>query len=214
MVLKNKNYLIKSLKVTKGSTKQKKKEKKKGGRQEWTMLSTLTPKTATWKIPKRSSIAETRRDKLSDLEKRRPTPFEKPGIKSVDFNEEQQEEDIGWLMPYNFFGYFGSEECDSEVRSKIAEFCPKSPSHDHHSGKVKWRQRRSRFASKSHNWWRIMGIWLWRRSQNTIVSMEAHWITKTEKSTWCSVKCQGFAHCFLWLSWRSASEVLTARSYG
>ena len=44
--------------------------------------------------------------------------------------------------------------------------------------------------------------------------MEAHWIAKTEKSTSSSVKCQGFAHCFLWLSWRSASGVLTTRSYG
>ena len=33
-------------------------------------------------------------------------------------------------------------------------------------------------------------------------------------STSSTVKCQGFAHCFLWLSWRSASGVLTARSNG
>ena len=31
---------------------------------------------------------------------------------------------IGWLMPSNFFGYFGSEACGSEVRSKISEFWP------------------------------------------------------------------------------------------
>ena len=65
-----------------------------------------------------------------------------------------------------------------------------------------------------HNWWRIMGIWLWRRNQSPIVPMQAHWITKTEKSTSSSIKCQGFARCFLWISWRSASGVLTTRSYG
>ena len=31
---------------------------------------------------------------------------------------------VGWLIPCNFFGYFGSEACRSEVRSKIAEFWP------------------------------------------------------------------------------------------
>ena len=46
--------------------------------------------------------------------------------------------------------------------------------------------------------------WLWRRNQSPIVPMEAHWITKTEKSTLSSIK----------LSWRSASGVLTTRSYG
>ena len=35
---------------------------------------------------------------------------------------------------------------DILVRSKIAEFWPKNPSHDHRSGNVEWRQRRSRFA--------------------------------------------------------------------
>ena len=30
----------------------------------------------------------------------------------------------GWLMPCNFFGYFWSEACGSEVRSIIAEFWP------------------------------------------------------------------------------------------
>ena len=53
---------------------------------------------------------------------------------------------IGWLMPCNFFKYLESEACGSEVRSKIAEIWPKNPSHDHRSGNVEWRPRRSRSA--------------------------------------------------------------------
>ena len=116
--------------------------------------------------------------------------------------------------PCNFFWYFGSEACGSEVRPKIAEFWTKNSWHDHGSGNVKWRQRRSRFAWKGHNWWRIMGIRLLRRNQSIIMPMETKWITQTEKSTSSSVKCQGFSHFFLWLSWRSASGVLTTRSDG
>ena len=45
-----------------------------------------------WYIPRRPSIAETRRDKLSDFETQLPTPVDESGKSSSNF-EEQQEED-------------------------------------------------------------------------------------------------------------------------
>ena len=42
--------------------------------------------------------------------------------------------------------------------------------------------------------------------------METSRKAKTEKSTSSSVKCEGFAHCFLRLQWRGASWILATRS--
>ena len=33
--------------------------------------------------------------------------------------------------------------------------------------------RRSWFAQKGHNWWRIMGVWLWHWNQSPIIQMES-----------------------------------------
>ena len=40
---------------------------------------------------------------------------------------------------------------------------------------------------------------------NSIILMEAFRIVKIEKSTSSSVKCEGFAYCFLRLQWRDTS---------
>ena len=45
--------------------------------------------------------------------------------------------------------------CDSVDRFKIAKFSAKTTSHGHRLGDVDGVQRRSRFAQKGHNWWRI-----------------------------------------------------------
>ena len=47
-----------------------------------------------------------------------------------------------------------------------------------------------------------------------ILPMETSKRAKTEKSTSSSVKCEGFAHCFLRFQWRGASWILATRSYG
>ena len=55
------------------------------------------------------------------------------------------------MIVANANNFYGSEVC-----SKIAKFCEKTSSHGHRSEYVDDIQRRSRFAQKGHNWWRIM----------------------------------------------------------
>ena len=57
-----------------------------------------------------------------------------------------------------------------------------------------------------------MGVELWHWNQIPIIQMEAP-RRKTEKSTSSSVKCEGFAYCFLRLQWLGASWILATRSY-
>ena len=45
------------------------------------------------------------------------------------------------------------------------------------------------------------------------IPMEASRRAKTEKSISSSIKCEGFAHCFLRLQWRGAARILIIRSW-
>ena len=53
---------------------------------------------------------------------------------------------------------FRHETCCSELCTIIAKFWAKTTSHRHCSEDIDDVQRRSRFAQKGHNWWRIVGV--------------------------------------------------------
>ena len=77
------------------------------------------------------------------------------------------------LMPSNLYGCFSYETYCSEDCSKIAKFWAKTTVHGPRSGDVHDIQRRSRFAQKAHNWWRIVDEELWHWNQSPIILMEA-----------------------------------------
>ena len=70
------------------------------------------------------------------------------------------------------------------------EFWAKTTSHGHRSEAVDDVQKRSRFAQKSHNWWRIMCVQQWHWNQRLIIPMEASRSAKTGKTL--QVRLNGF----------------------
>ena len=72
-------------------------------------------------------------------------------------------------MPSNFYGCFSHGTCGSVDSSKIAKFWAKTMSLGYRSGDVDDVQWRSIFAHKGHNWWRILGVWLWYWNQYPII---------------------------------------------
>ena len=72
-------------------------------------------------------------------------------------------------MPSNFYRCFKHETCCNEDCSKITKFWANTTSQGHRSGDVEDVQRRSRFVQKAHNWWRIMGVWLWHCNQSPFI---------------------------------------------
>ena len=104
----------------------------------------------------------------------------------------------------NFYWCFRHEKNGNEDCTKIAKFWAKN--------NVGWTSlRRCLRCSTS---WRIMGVWLWHWNHSPIISIEASRKGKTEKNTSSSVKCEGFALCFLRLQGRSTSWIFATRSYG
>ena len=58
------------------------------------------------------------------------------------------------------------------------------------------------------DWW-ITGVWLWHWNPSPIILKEAARRVKTGNRTSRAVKCEGFAHCFLWLQCCGAYEFLS-----
>ena len=111
-------------------------------------------------------------------------------------------------MRSKFYGCFRHETCFSKDCTKIAKLWVETKSRGHRLGDIDDVQWRSRFTQKGHNWRRILGVRLWHWNQSQIIPMKSSRIVKTAKSTSSSVKCEGFAYCFLRLQWRGASWIL------
>ena len=58
-------------------------------------------------------------------------------------------------------GTLKHETSFSEDCSKITKYWAKITPHGHRLGDVDDFQQRYRFAENDHNWWHIMGVWLW-----------------------------------------------------
>ena len=110
----------------------------------------------------------------------------------------------------HFLGSFSHETCGSEDCSRIVKFWAKTKSHGHCSGDVDNVQRWFSFAQKGHNWWRIMGVWLWHWNQSPIIPMEAFRRAK-KRQVRSNVLC---SLLFCQLQWRGPSWILATRSHG
>ena len=79
-------------------------------------------------------------------------------------------------MPFDCYQWFGHDTGRREIRTKITQFQPKT----HCWGDIGLCPRRPKFSAEGHNWWRIMGLWLWRWNQSSNIPMEAAARAKTE----------------------------------
>jgi hypothetical protein len=82
-----------------------------------------------------------------------------------------------------------------------------------HAGHAGVRQWGSWVPEDHDHWWWDMCVQIWPRNKGAVITVEAFFIPKAQKSTIGAKQSQGAADCFLWLSRECASQFGTRRPH-